>query len=63
MVTGVRLVLQRKGQSLEAAVIDHDHNTGQIRGLLCGGCNKGIGLLKEDPEILRRATEWVKPEN
>lgn len=52
--------LKKKGQPLSAVVVDHNHKTGNVRGLLCGGCNKGIGFLKEDPEILRRAMEWCE---
>lgn len=40
--------------------IDHDHNTGKVRGLLCRSCNSGIGLLKESPDVLRAAIDYVK---
>ncbi len=39
--------------------VDHCHKTGKIRGLLCNGCNTGIGALKDDPSVLRRAEEYV----
>lgn len=40
--------------------IDHDHTTGQIRGLLCGSCNKGIGLLKDDINNLENAIIYLR---
>lgn len=36
-------------------VVDHCHLTGKVRGLLCGTCNGAIGMLDDDPEIVRRA--------
>lgn len=46
------------GKSKSLAV-DHDSKTGQIRGILCENCNRGIGLLAHDTELLRRATEYL----
>lgn len=40
--------------------VDHDHVTGTIRGILCHGCNTALGLLKDDPALLRRAAEYVE---
>lgn len=54
------LPIQAKGQPLSTAVIDHNHETGNLRGLLCNACNKGIGLLKDSPEIIYNAWRWVK---
>lgn len=39
--------------------IDHDHVTGQVRGLLCGKCNSGIGMLQDDPGIIAAAARYV----
>ncbi len=42
--------------------IDHDHETGAIRGLLCFECNTGIGKLGDSAELLTRAAEYVLKE-
>ncbi len=40
--------------------IDHDHNTGDIRGLLCHNCNVAIGHLNDDPELLDAAAGYLR---
>ena len=47
------------GNGIWGPRIDHDHASGDIRGLLCHSCNVGIGLLKESPEILQRAIKYL----
>ncbi len=41
-------------------VVDHNHLTGEVRALLCNKCNTAIGLLREDLEIMQRASEYLK---
>lgn len=41
-------------------VVDHDHDTGRVRGLLCRTCNAAIGQLGDNPKLLRRALEWLE---
>lgn len=40
--------------------IDHDHLTGEVRGLLCNNCNQGIGHLKDSPNNLRAAAVYLE---
>lgn len=48
----------RTGKQFRLAV-DHCHETGKVRGLLCQKCNRAIGLLKDDPATLRRAISYL----
>jgi hypothetical protein len=40
--------------------VDHDHNTGKIRGILCSHCNAAIGHMNDDVSLLRRAITYIE---
>jgi Recombination endonuclease VII len=46
-------------ESERRLALDHCHDTGKIRGLLCGTCNTGIGMLKDSVELLEAATKYL----
>lgn len=40
--------------------VDHCHQTGKIRGLLCTSCNRALGLFKDSPQNLKNAIEYLE---
>src|SRR4051794_1976907 len=62
--TTERLVQRQGGicpicRSAAPAHVDHDHVTGVVRGILCADCNTGMGQLRDDPWVVRRAIEYL----
>lgn len=45
--------------SSDRLVVDHDHETNALRGVLCSNCNTAIGLMKDDPIRLERAIAYL----
>lgn len=58
-ICGQRETTPRLGK-VRNLVIDHDHETGKVRGLLCSTCNMGVGLFQESPDILETAADYLR---
>jgi hypothetical protein len=54
---GACAVCHRRERTLS---VDHDHQTGQVRGLLCRKCNAAIGALGDSVETVSRALDYLK---
>jgi len=53
-------ICRQKRNKYKFLSVDHDHETGKIRGLLCGMCNAAIGLFREDIIILEDAIKYLR---
>ncbi len=48
-----------KGDFACKACVDHNHDTGKVRGILCNQCNRVLGMMKEDAQALRSAADYL----
>lgn len=46
--------------SVEALAVDHDHKSGEIRGIICRRCNQGIGRFEDNPVLLRKLARYLE---
>ena len=50
----------RHNNVIKMLAVDHDHSTGEIRGLLCSNCNTALGLFGDNKETLKAAIKYLK---
>ena len=49
-----------RGGGVDVFYVDHNHKTGEVRGLLCNVCNRTIGYVNEDVELIKNMIKYVK---
>ena len=54
---------QEAGYNGKPLYVDHCHTTGTVRKLLCQHCNSGLGMFKDNPELLIKAADYLKEHN
>ena len=51
--------MSKTGDRVRRMVVDHDHETGRVRGLLCTACNTGVGCFRDNPSWMAEASTYV----
>jgi hypothetical protein len=52
--------LMPRGRQNNSVAVDHNHENGAVRGLLCQACNRAIGLFKDNPKVLQSAAKYLE---
>jgi hypothetical protein len=56
---GVCFICRRANGRTKRLAVDHDHDTGLVRGLLCGPCNKFVGYVRNSADAFRRGAAYL----
>lgn len=57
---GLCAICRRATGATRRLSVDHDHESGLVRGLLCRVCNNLLGHVRDDPRALRRAISYLR---
>ena len=57
--TSPEITVDKNGRHSGGLRVDHDHDTGVIRGLLCRNCNSGLGYFKDNKQIMENAVKYL----
>jgi hypothetical protein len=57
---GTCAICQRARGTTKNLAVDHNHKTGEVRGLLCDRCNQLLGHLRDEPAALQRAIDYLE---
>ena len=57
-----RCAICKEYKSSKRLTVDHCHETGKVRGLLCDSCNLGIGMFGHNTAVLESAIRFLSPD-
>ena len=60
VICGKPELFKINGKDVARLSVDHNHKNGQIRELLCGSCNTGLGCFKDNPILLRNGANYLE---